>query len=396
MERIGIYGGTFDPVHVGHIQGAEYALRTLELKKLYMIPTCASPHKPVPNGSPSPEQRCEMLKLAAAGLEAVEVSDLELRRGGVSYTFETVAVVRALHPDAELYLLMGEDMFLTVDTWKEPERIYKEVTIAVLCRGAGREDVQQKTDDLKKRHVRVRLLQNPVVPISSTDLRRLLAFDCAGPFLPEGVAEYIAAHGLYRRDLRNLPMAELTDTVIALLNPNRVKHTLGCRDTAAELARLWGADETDAARAGVLHDVTKALPGHLQLTLCREYGILLDEFSSQNPKTLHALTGSLVAERIFGENPAVVAAIKSHTTGKANMNTLEKILYVADYMEPNRSFPGVETLRKLAYTNLNEALQLGLEMTLSMLVEQGREISPGSDQALQYIRTVTGKGKILC
>ena len=177
----------------------------------------------------------------------------------------------------------------------------------------------------------------------------------------------------------------MESTVTALLKPNRVKHVLGCCQTAKEMALLYGADPVDAQRAALLHDITKALDGPLQLTLCREYGINLDDFSAKNPKTLHALTGSLVAERIFGENPAVVAAICSHTTGKADMNTLEKISYVADYMEPNRDFPGVEELRRLAYSDLDGALKLGLTMTLDMLKEQGREISPQSQQALQYL-----------
>ena len=113
--------------------------------------------------------------------------------------------------------------------------------------------------------------------------------------------------------------------------------------------------------------------------------MVLDGFFENNPKTLHALTGSLVAERIFGENKAVVDAIASHTTGKPNMNLLEKIIYVADYMEPNRDFPGVETLRHMAYTDLDQALKLGLTMTLDLLKEQGREISPESAQALAYL-----------
>ena len=142
---------------------------------------------------------------------------------------------------------------------------------------------------------------------------------------------------------------------------------------------------TDAARAGILHDITKAIDGPLQLTLCREYGTMLDDFSICYPKTLHALTGSLVAERIFGENEAVVSAIRNHTTGKADMILLEKIIYVADYMEPNRSFPGVEKLRQLAYIDLDGALQMGLEMTLDLLREQGREISGASVDALAWL-----------
>ena len=98
------------------------------------------------------------------------------------------------------------------------------------------------------------------------------------------------------------------------------------------------------------------------------------------------MTGSLVAQRIFGENKAVVDAIESHTTGKPNMNTLEKIIYVADYMEPCRNFPGVEQLRHLAYTDLDKALELGLSMTLKLLKEQGRQISPASREALAYLQ----------
>ena len=215
----------------------------------------------------------------------------------------------------------------------------------------------------------------------------MLVFQCAAPFLDANVLDYIQENRFYGtdRDYRNLPMEELEQVVVSLLNPNRVKHVLGCRDTAAELAKVWGADETDAARAGLLHDITKALDGPLQLTLCGEYGKVLDEFSTHNPKTLHALTGRVVAERIFGETEAVVKAIESHTTGIPAMNTLEKIIYVADYMEPNRDFPGVEELRRLAYTDLDKALKLGLEMTLAMLREQGRQISPASSEALEYL-----------
>ena len=230
-------------------------------------------------------------------------------------------------------------------------------------------------------------MENDIVDISSTQLRRMLAFHCAGPFLSPGVAAYIREHGLYdvNAQWKNLPMAELEQVVIRLLNPNRVAHVLGCRDTAVALAKRWGADVTDAARAGILHDITKALDGPLQLTVCAEYGKILGEFSRKYPRTLHALTGSMVAERIFGENEAVVSAIRSHTTGKADMNLLETIIYVADYMEPNRSFPGVEQLRKLAFSDLTAALKLGLEMTLEHLKEQGNEVSPESREALDWL-----------
>ena len=387
MARIGIYGGAFNPPHTGHIRAAQFGVQTLNLDKLLLIPSCSSPHKPLPAGSALPEQRLEMTKLWAG--EKMEVCDIELSRGGTSYTYETVEQLKKQYPEDELILFMGTDMFLSFHTWKEPERILKCVSLAVFYRGDKGEQVMiaDKQQEYEIAGHRVYLVENPVTEISSTQLRRMLVFGCAAPFLDEKVASYIQENGLYgtAENYKNLPMDELEAVVICLLNPNRVRHVLGCRDTAAELAKVWGADVTDAARAGLLHDITKALDGPLQLTVCAEYGKVLDEFSENNPKTLHALTGSLVAERIFGENDAVVKAIESHTTGKRAMNTLEKIIYVADYMEPNRDFPGVEELRRLAYTDLDGALKLGLEMTLAMLKQQKRQISPASSQALAYL-----------
>ena len=387
--RIGIYGGTFNPPHVGHIRAAKCAVDALKLDKLLLIPSCISPHKTIPEHSPSPEQRLSMLQLAIGEDEVIRVSDLELSRGGTSYTYETVAQVKEMHPNAELYLFMGTDMFLSFRTWKEPGKILENASIAVFYRGEKqeKEDIAREKAMLESIGGKVFLVENPVTEISSTDLRRLLTFGCADDFLPEGVGDYIRKNRLYGGgdNLRGLPMEQLEQVVIGLLKPSRVAHVLGCRDTAADLARHWGADPVDAARAGLLHDVTKALDGPLQLTLCQSYGIILDKFSAHNPKTLHALTGSLVADRVFGENAAVVAAIRSHTTGKANMNLLEKIIYVADYMEPNRDFPGVEQLRHLAYSDIDKALKLGLNMTLQLLTQQNREISPESAQALAWL-----------
>ena len=390
MQRIGIYGGTFNPPHIGHTRAALEAVRTLRLDKLLVIPDRIAPHKEIPEGSPSPEQRLEMLRLAIGGESAVEVSDMELRREGKSYSYETVEQIRTLYPEAELILLIGTDMFLSFHEWRFPERILKEAALGVFYRGDRGEQaaIDARKAEMEAAGHTVHLVCNDVVDISSTDLRRMLVFRCAAPFLPDGVGEYIQSNGLYGagRDLKNLPMEQLEPVVTGLLKKSRVNHVLGCRDTAVALAKRWGADETDAARAGILHDVTKALDGPLQLTLCAEYGTILSDFGKKYPKTLHALTGALVAERIFGENPAVVEAIRHHTTGRANMTLLEKIIYVADYMEPNRDFPGVEKLRELAFSNIDAALKLGLEMTLEHLARQGAEVSPESRAALEGLK----------
>ena len=389
MERIGIYGGTYNPPHIGHLRAAEYAIEALKLDRLLLIPTGVSPHKEMAAGA-STADRLELLRLSAASIEKAQVSDIEIRREGRSYTVDTLRIIQAEHPGAELFLLMGTDMFTSFMTWREPEEIMKLATLSVFCRGEKGERVKLEAQKLSLESLgaRVALVENPVTAISSTDLRRMLIFGCADPFLMPGVGEYIRDHGLYgtAKNRKNLSLEELEAEVIALMNPGRVAHVLGCRDCAVELAKLYGADEVDAARAGLLHDITKAIDGPLQLTLCAEYGMILDTFSRSFPKTLHALTGSLVAERIFGENENVVSAICHHTTGRANMTLLEKIIYIADYVERNRDFPGVEEMRAMAYTDLDRAVLMGLESAVAHVKRQGQALAPATLEALEYLR----------
>lgn len=391
MERIGIYGGTYNPPHIGHMRAAAHGIQALELDRLLLIPSAISPHKrELPEDSATARQRLEMVQMSARELEKAQVSDIELTRQGTSYTYHTVMQLREAYPDAQLILMMGTDMFLSFLTWYRAQELIRYVTLAVFYRGEKKEKpaIEGQKEKLEAMGAKVALVENPVTAISSTDLRRMLVFKCADSFLCPGVADYIRQYGLYHtdEDYHNLPMEQLEKVVVELLNPNRVNHVLGCRDAAVELAKRWGADETDAARAGILHDITKALDGPLQLTLCDEYGILLNKFSQENPKTLHALTGSLVADQIFGENEAVVEAIRYHTTGRPGMGLLEKILYIADYIEPCRDFPGVEALREAAFRDIDQALLMGMEMTIAHVNRQGQQLAQTTVDAVRFLR----------
>jgi len=394
MGRIGIYGGSFNPPHIGHIQCAREAVELLGLDSLLIMPAREVPGKNRPKGSATPQQRRDMLELAVSEDPRIWVSDWELHREKCR-TWETVLHLKNLYPDDELVLIVGSDLLQSLPVWTKGEVIRENASIAVMRRGGKGEKnlIAEKVPLLQSMGAQVHVLENTLMPISSTQLRRLIAFGSGWEFVPPGVEEYIRRHKLYHvdADWKKLPMEELEEIVISLLKPDRVKHVLGCRDTAVALAKRWGANEIDAARAGILHDITKALDGPLQLTLCDAYGRILSDFSRKYPKTLHALTGSLVAERIFGENKWVVSAICHHTTGKANMSLLETIIYVADYMEPNRDFPGVERLRELAFTDLRAALKLGLEMTLEHLKRQGSEVSPESREALAWLNNRKGR-----
>lgn len=370
MERVGIYVGAFDPPQKGNLRVAKQAMEQEGLARLLLIPGGSA----ASGSSVTQETRLALLRLAVGSDGGPEVPDPS----------EGMDVIRI--PEAPLFLdgeIFRDEEFR--ETWMPRLKGRK---IRVFC-GDRREAaaVDRLGEELVSRGISVERISGSEMPLPSVQMRRLLAFRCAGEFLPEQVLEKIREDRLYdtRADWKKLPMEELEKIVVRLLDPGRVNHVLGCRNTAVALARRWGADTEDAARAGILHDITKAIDGPLQLTLCAAYGKILSDFSRKYPKTLHALTGSLVAQRIFGENEQVVQAICFHTTGRADMTLLEKIIYVADYMEPGRDFPGVERLRELADTNLDGAVKLGLEMTLEHLKDQGAEVSPESRDALAWL-----------
>ena len=387
--KLGIYGGAFNPPHMGHIRAAAYGQKALGLSKVLLIPTNISPHKASPKNTASPAQRLTMLELAIKGQEGLQVSDMEIARGGSSYTYETVLSLKEEYPQGELTLFMGTDMFLSFLQGKNPEIILKNAEIGVFYRGDRDEKAQvaRQAETLKARGARVQLIENPVTQVSSTVLRSLLVFASAGGYLPQGVEDYIRKEGLYGTGecYKKLSLTELEAAVAAFVKPERMAHVLGCRDMALELAQKWGADPILAQRAALLHDVTKALDGDFQLTLCQGLGILLDDFSRAHPKTLHAFTGSVVAERVFGESKEVVAAIGSHTTGRPGMSTLEQIIYIADNMERTRTYPGVEKVRELAFRDLTAAVKLGLSNTIENLKTRAEGIHPQGLATLAWL-----------
>ncbi len=394
MARIGIYGGSFNPPHLGHILAAREFQRALKLDVLLFIPASIPPHKVLPEGSPDGQTRMRMLELAAAELPFAQIDDLELRRDGASYTVETLQTLRKRYPSDELFLCVGTDMFLSFDSWYQPAKICELATIAMAHRvDCDEEELQALSQSFQRRFgVYPALIRNEFMEISSTQVRRLLILGGVEEFVPPAVLAYIREHGLYGvgLDRKNLPFEQLSRESLALHKEGRVRHVIGCSETAAELARRYGVDEEDARRAGILHDVTKALSGRDQLRLCDKYDIIISDFERAHPKVLHAVTASKVAEVIFGENQAVCEAIRWHTTGKADMSTLEKIIYVADYMEPNRDFPGVERLRELAYTDLDEAMLLGLQMAKEHLDRQGAIMGRHSLEAMAFLEKQKG------
>lgn len=199
--KTGVFGGTFNPVHKGHIMLAEYCMDSVGLDRIIMIPTAVPPHK-ISNNLASENDRLNMCKLACRGKENFFVSDIEIKRQGKSYTYETLTQLKEIYPDDHLYTIMGADMFLTLNRWKNPEIIFEKSSIITIPRDEENklelENFYNKV--LKAMGASSVILPNPVMSVSSTCIRENLDnFNLISDMLDKGVYDYIIKNNLYRK-----------------------------------------------------------------------------------------------------------------------------------------------------------------------------------------------------
>ena len=395
--KIGIYGGSFNPPHLGHLAAAKAAVSALGLDKLVFIPAGVPPHKELAPDSPTRAQRLEMTRIAADQLltpGAIEVWDTELHREGKSYTADTLEEAARRWRGDELWLLMGTDMFLTVQYWREPEKITR---LAGLCAfGRTEEDGEavfepQREFLSRTYNARITTISIPgLVDVSSTKLRELLRLGKGREFLPEAVYGYILREKLYGTnvDLKRLSVDELRCVSYSMVYAKRLAHIRGCEEEAARLALRWGANEERMRRAAILHDCTKYFTYQEHLRICDRYGVMLSSLERATDKLLHAKSGAALAKHIFGEDEGIYNAILYHTTARAGMSLEEKLLYIADYMEPCRDFPEVGELRRLAYTDVDGAVRMGAGLSIQEMAQRGREVHHDTKEAFEFY----GKG----
>ena len=196
--RDGIFGGTFNPVHEGHLHIARAFRKTMQLDTVLWIPTKVPPHKAAEDLA-LPEQRLEMCRLACRGEEVFQVSDLEIRREGKSYTADTLEELHEMYPKATFCLLMGEDMFLTLLNWYKPDTILRLAEICAVPRSVGHEvRLEEQAHVLREKGATVFLEQIPYLPLSSTEIREAVreGRSIRGK-VPPLVEEYIRSRGLY-------------------------------------------------------------------------------------------------------------------------------------------------------------------------------------------------------
>ena len=388
--RIALYGGSFNPPHTGHRAAALTVAEVLRPDRLLILPDHLPPHKDLPEGSPSAEDRLRLCEMNFAGIPGLEVSDLEIRREGVSYTADTVAHVRELYPQEELILVVGGDMLACFEHWYRFRYLLAQVKLAALCRSdEEREELEAAAAYLREHYgASVEILPHEPIEISSSQLRELLPRRLGR----EELAPSVYAEIIRRRWYGAQPeLSWLREQAYAMLKPKRIAHVAGCESEAVALAMHWGEDPELAAEAAILHDITKKRGTEEQLQLCAQYGITPEPSELQSPKVLHAITAAAYAADHFGVSEPVRSAIRWHCTGRADMSLLEKILWMADFIEPTRDFPGVDEVRELAYRDLNRAMARALAMTLEFVEEQGKEHCTITEQARDYYEGLTDR-----
>lgn len=390
--KIGVFGGSFNPIHLGHIRLAQTAMAQLGLDKVLVVPASQPPHKKLALGSPAPELRLEMCREALQDRTGMELCDVEMRREGKSYTADTLAQLQAENPLDRLYLIMGMDMFLSLDKWYRPDSICANAAIVVAHREAADEEkkaqIQAMTAKLKKDfNAEVIEIDLDFVEISSTDIRRMLGFGCGKEYLDQRVYDKIIKNGLYTTNInrKGLSNGQLYEDVMSFMAEKRKPHVEGVAQEAVKLAKRWGEDENKAYRAALLHDVTKALKFSEQLILLKNYGIIKNISENGSESVIHAETGAAVARFVYHEESEICSAVRWHTTGKADMSRLEKIIFIADYIEPNRKLDGIDRIRALAYEDLDACMVASLKNNLDYLEKTGKAIHPDTVIAYNYL-----------
>ena len=383
--RIGIYGGAFNPVHKGHVKLAEEVKTKAHLDKIIIMPSGQSPHKSSHSLVES-THRLLMCSLAFEGEDYI-VSDLEIKREGKSYTVDTVTELKKIYPDDKLYLIMGSDMLLSFHRWYRYEDILSMVTICATTRQGDISLDELKTYSRDVLGKETLIIDFEPFECSSTKVRNaLLSGDDATSLVPEKVLSYIIEKGLYTDEY-----TDIRKMLKGKLDEYRYIHSLGVADSARELAKIYGADEEKAYLAGLLHDVAKNMPKDEQLQIMEKGGIILNPAEKNNSALWHAMAGECYLRLHMGiTDPEILGSVRYHTTGKAGMSLMEKIIYIADYISAERNYPDVDVMRDLSLNHsLEKASLYSLIYTFNKQTKLQGIIHPDS---VEYYNELLTKG----
>ena len=368
--KIGIFGGTFNPIHKGHIFTAEHIIKNGFADKILFMVAANPPHKAYVDTDAI--HRFNMTKAALDG-ERLVACDFEIEKGGKSYTYQTLTELKNIYKDDELYFILGADMFMNLPTWYEADKLRREFNFILVDRSEAFDESVFKEfakKQIEEFNMTVKKLEIKTPDISSTDIRERIKKGLDVKDLTEAeVEEYILKNGLYTEETDK---DIIIDTIKSKLSEKRFKHCENVAKVATSLAEIYGADKDKAYLAGYAHDVAKemTLEQMNELTLHLE----LDDHIRSSKALLHALAGACYLKKTFNISEDVFNACFYHTMGRENMTALEKVIFMADYIEPSRDFDGIEEIRQLAYEDIDAAIVKAIDSTLKYLIETNKKI----------------------
>lgn len=362
MRRMGVLGGTFDPIHQGHLTLAEKAIRTFGLDGVYLAPAGNPPHKDGP--AASFRHRLQMCRLAVQENERIWVTDADMREGKASYTASLMKRLNKEHPDTQFFFMIGADKLPSLPKWHKAEELFKLCDFIVCPRDGDMDAAALETAQKAGAHIHV--LETAVFPGASHEIREKLGRYEDPEELPQAVLAYIAKNGLYQTDI--LPKLQ------GMMNEHRFIHTLGVRDMAVELAFRFRIPVMKSALAALLHDCAKGMSTKELRKLALEWQLTEDEEILSSGALLHGIVGAELAKSAFHiRDEEVLSAIRCHTMGKIDMTPLEQNIFVADAIEMNREpYEGLEKIRSLAETSLRCAALKSLYGTRDYVLSQGK------------------------
>lgn len=386
ISKIGVFGGSFDPVHNRHIQIAQEALDQFQLDKVIFIPTVNPPHKT--SLKASIEDRIMMLQLALVGNKKFEVSKIEMNREGYAYTYDTLIELTTLYPKTCFYYIIGEDSLNYLDKWHRANDLFKLTNFIVCNRFHDKKD---RRKEIEKAGAKLYFLKTAAKDISSTKIRQDLKDHNNSNEIPKTVLEYILEKNLYNTDVLPCYFSSYISKLINLIEIKRFAHSLGVAYEARKLAIIYNQDYIKATEAGLLHDCAKNLPIN-KMQLIADMNNLDLDLQTYNSELLHAPVGSILAKTAFGvTDNNVLSAIFYHTTGNYNMNLFDMIIYLSDKIEPGRpSYPQLNEIRKLAEKDIHAAMIMCIESTAKFLEKHSK---PMHKDTLRLLITLKNRGE---
>ena len=376
MRKLGVLGGTFDPVHEGHIALAKAALRFGDFDQVVLLPMARPAHR---EADASEADRLALCQLAVKDETNILVSQAGMA-SGVRYTQDTLNPLKKEFPHAQFTMIIGADKLPSLPYWFEADKLFSQCDF--LCFPRSGVATEEAIERARAAGARVTLLPDFHTPYSASMIRTQTAQYQDAPGLKQSVLCYMAEHGLYQADF--LPKLR------GMMNPHRFQHTMGVRKEAIRLAAIHGLPIQRAALAGLLHDCAKGMSLKEMQKIAREQRLTESEDVLSSSALLHAPVGAYLAQKEFGSRDEdVLNAIRSHTVGRAGMSPLEMCIFVADATEEGREdYEGLSRLRQLSKVSLPAAVYCSLKLTQDYIIKTNRSFDSASLETMAWIKGV--------